>query len=149
MKLHRQSAILDVINQYDITSQKELIEKLAEFGINVTQATISRDIKELQLIKVPVENGKYKYTKGSNTKIDTSPSFNTLFKTAVININFAQNIIVLKTTSGMAQGVCVELDTMKWDGVLGTIAGDDTIFIVVSSGSRAASLTSEFKKIIM
>ena len=80
--------------------------------------------------------------------MDTQSSFKTIFKTAARSIDFAQNMIVLKTTSGMAQGVCYELDSIELDGILGTIAGDDTIFVVTSSNTKSAALVSELKKIM-
>ncbi|MBQ7521263.1 MAG: arginine repressor [Clostridia bacterium] len=149
MKSHRQAVLLEIIREYDIDTQEELLDKLREKNFNVTQATISRDINELKLIKVPVANGKYKYTVvQKDENIDTQSSFKTIFKTAVRSIDFAQNMIVLKTTSGMAQGVCYELDSIEMDGILGTIAGDDTIFVVTSSNSKSASLVAELKKIM-
>lgn len=146
MKSKRHAILLEIIQEYDIETQEELLEKLRKKHFNVTQATISRDIKELKLVKTPVGNGRYKYATGNKTGIDALSNFNTLFKTSVISVDFAQNMIVLKTTSGMAQGVCAAIDSIEWDGMLGTIAGDDTIFIVTSTSSRAASLTSELKK---
>lgn len=146
MKSRRHATLLEIIQEYDIDTQEELIEKLSQRGFTVTQATISRDIKELKLIKTPIGNGKYKYTTGNKSGIDTLSNFQNLFKTAVISVDFAQNMVVLKTTNGMAQGVCAALDSIEWDGILGTIAGDDTIFIVATSGSKAAALTSELKK---
>ena len=149
MKSHRQAVLLEIIREYDIDTQEELLDKLREKNFNVTQATISRDINELKLIKVPVGNGKYKYTVAQKDEnIDTQSSFKTIFKTAVRSIDFAQNMIVLKTTSGMAQGVCYELDSIEMDGILGTIAGDDTIFVVTSSSTKSAALVSELKKIM-
>lgn len=146
MKSKRHAILLEIIQEHDIETQEELLEKLREKNFNVTQATISRDIKELRLVKIPAGNGRYKYATGNKTGMDTLSNFNTLFKTAVISVDFAQNMIVLKTTSGMAQGVCAAIDSIEWDGMLGTIAGDDTIFIVTSTSSKAASLTSELKK---
>lgn len=146
MKSKRHAILLEIIQEHDIETQEELLEKLRERNFNVTQATVSRDIKELRLVKTPVGNGKYKYATGNKTGMDTLSNFNTVFKTAVISVDFAQNMIVLKTTSGMAQGVCAAIDSIEWDGMLGTIAGDDTIFIVTSTSSRAATLTSELKK---
>ncbi|MEF2920392.1 MAG: arginine repressor [Acutalibacteraceae bacterium] len=146
MKSRRQSALLEIIQEYDVDTQEELQEKLKERNFAVTQATISRDIKELKLVKTPVGNGKYKYITGNKTGIDSMSTFNTLFKTAVISVDFAQNMIVVKTTSGMAQGVCAALDLIEWDGMLGSIAGDDTIFIVTSTGAKAATLASELKR---
>ena len=141
MKSHRQAVLLEIIQEYDIDTQEELLDKLREKNFNVTQATVSRDINELKLIKVPMANGKYKYTVAQKDEnMDTQSSFKTIFKTAVRSIDFAQNMIVLKTTSGMAQGVCYELDSIELDGILGTIAGDDTIFVVTSSNTKSAAL---------
>ena len=149
MKSHRQAVLLEIIQEYDIDTQEELLDKLREKNFNVTQATVSRDINELKLIKVPMANGKYKYTVAQKDEnMDTQSSFKTIFKTAVRSIDFAQNMIVLKTTSGMAQGVCYELDSIELDGILGTIAGDDTIFVVTSSNTKSAALVSELKKIM-
>ena len=105
MKSKRHATLLEIIQEHDIETQEELLEKLREKNFNVTQATISRDIKELRLVKTPVGNGKYKYATGNKSGTDTLSNFNALFKTAVISVDFAQNMIVLKTTSGMAQGV--------------------------------------------
>ena len=141
MKSHRQAVLLEIIQEYDIDTQEELLDKLREKNFNVTQATVSRDINELKQIKVPIANGKYKYTVAQKDEnMDTQSSFKTIFKTAVRSIDFAQNMIVLKTTSGMAQGVCYELDSIELDGILGTIAGDDTIFVVTSSNTKSAAL---------
>lgn len=146
MKSRRHATLLEIIQEYEIDTQEELLNKLKEKNFNVTQATISRDIKELKLVKTPMGNGKYKYATGNKSGIDTFSNFITLFKTSVISVDFAQNMVVLKTTSGMAQGVCATLDSIEWDGMLGSIAGDDTIFIVTSSSGKAAALTSELKK---
>lgn len=146
MKSRRQSALLEIIQEYDIDTQEELQERLKQRDFTVTQATISRDIKELKLVKTPVGNGKYKYATGNKAVVDSLSTFNTLFKTTVISVDFAQNIIVVKTTSGMAQGVCATIDSIEWDGMLGSIAGDDTIFIVASTTAKAATLASELKR---
>lgn len=148
MKSRRQSALIDIIEKFDIDTQEELIEKLGERGFKVTQATVSRDIKELKILKIPVDENQYKYIINNNTNLEDASAFSNLFKTAVLSVDFAQNMIVLKTTSGMAQGVCVAIDNVEWDGVLGTIAGDDTIFMVTSSTSRSASLSAELKKLM-
>ena len=146
MKSRRQSALLEIIQEYDIDTQEELQERLKQRDFTVTQATISRDIKELKLVKTPVGNGKYKYATGNKAVVDSLSTFNTLFKTAVISVDLAQNIIIIKTTSGMAQGVCATIDSIEWDGMLGSIAGDDTIFIVASTTAKAATLASELKR---
>lgn len=148
MKSKRHAKMLELIQEYDIETQEELLKLLCEDGFNVTQATVSRDIKELKLVKTPVGSGKYKYSLGNKNVTDISSNFNALLKNTVLSVEFSSNIIVLKTTSGMAQGICASLDSMNWDDVLGTIAGDDTIFIVARSSNKAVTLVSELKKLI-
>lgn len=148
LKPQRHAKILEIISENDVETQEDLLNLLFKSGFNVTQATVSRDIKELKLSKAPAGNGKYKYSQGSKSSVDISSNFNTIFKSTVLSIDFAANMIVLRTVSGMAQGVCTALDSMEWDGILGTIAGDDTIFIVVRSSNKAVTLSSELKKIM-
>lgn len=148
MKSKRHAKILELIREYDIETQEELLKLLCEEGFNVTQATVSRDIKELKLVKTPVGSGKYKYSLGNKSVSDISSNFNALLKNTVLSVEFSSNIIVLKTTSGMAQGICASLDSMNWDDILGTIAGDDTIFIVARSSNKAVTLVSALKKLI-
>ena len=148
MKAKRHSKILELIQTNSIDTQEELLRLLKENGFNATQATVSRDIKELQLKKVPSKNKKYQYAiPDKNNKLEKT-DFTALFTTSVINVDFAGNMVVLKTTSGMAQGVCVALDNLKWDGIIGTIAGDDTIMIVARNNNSALELSKQFKKYI-
>ncbi|HIR03631.1 MAG: arginine repressor [Acutalibacteraceae bacterium] len=148
MKTRRHAKILELIQENAIDTQEELLRLLRLEGFNVTQATVSRDIKELRLLKTLEKNGKYKYTMGNKNDADVSRNFYTLFSATVLQVDFAGNMIVLKTASGMAQGVCAALDHMDWEGVVGTIAGDDTIFIVARSNSKAVSLATTLKKLL-
>lgn len=148
MKTQRHAKLLELIAEYNVETQEDLLEYLKQCNFKVTQATVSRDIKELKLIKTPAGNGKYKYTAGNKSTANIGNNLETLFKSTVISVDFANNMIVLKTLNGMAQGVCATLDAMEWDGIVGTIAGDDTIFIVARSNSQAITLTSELKKIM-
>lgn len=148
MKTRRHSKIIELIQENSVETQEELLGLLKKEGYDVTQATVSRDIKELKLLKTLGNNGKYRYTVAGKSGLDMSVNFHTLFKSAVINVDFAGNMIVLKTVSGMAQGICASMDSMDWDGVVGTIAGDDTIFIVTRSNNNAITLTTELKKLI-
>lgn len=148
MKTRRHGKIIELIQENSIETQEELLKHLKQAGYDVTQATVSRDIKELRLLKTLGNNGKYRYTVASKAGIDMSNNFHTLFKSSVINIDFAGNMIVLKTLSGMAQGICATMDSMDWEGIVGTIAGDDTIFIVTRSNNSAISLTTDLKKLI-
>lgn len=148
MKSRRQTKILELIKTYEINTQDDLLNKLNESGFNVTQATISRDIKELKLQKMVTSDGKYKYTAASKSTQSFTGNFNSLFSTSVTSVDSAGNMLVLKTVSGMAQGVCAALDAVGIDGVVGTIAGDDTIFVVARNDSSAATIVSMLKKLI-
>ena len=147
MKIERQTKILELIKENDIETQSELLEKLNAEGFSATQATVSRDIKELRLVKVPSSNGAYKYA-SENVSEDESQSHSYLFSTAVTNIDYAHALVVIKTKVGMAQAVCAALDSTNRAGVIGTISGDDTIFVATRSDSASSGLVSDLKKLM-
>lgn len=147
MKIQRQNKILELIRENDIETQSELLEKLNKWGFHATQATVSRDIKELKLIKVPNGNGDYKYAAESAPE-DEKRSHSYLFATAVTGIDYSHSLVVIKTKVGMAQAVCAALDSTNRAGVMGTIAGDDTIFVATRSDSASAGLVADLKKLI-
>lgn len=148
MKSGRHARILDIIAEKPIETQDELLTILKSEGYKATQATISRDIKDLRLVKTLGSDGKYRYvTAESNTK-NLQSGFSSLFGTAVVSIDRAENIVVIKTLSGMAQAICASLDSINYSSVVGTIAGDDTIFIACRSKELAAGLADELKKLI-
>ncbi len=139
MKLQRQAAIIQLINDNEIKTQDELSEMLRAAGFSATQATISRDIKELRLIKVTSHDGSAKYA--SPDKNNAKSYFTRLknvFKESVIKIDQAQNLVVLKTITGMANAAAAAMDAMEIDKVVGTIAGDDTILIILKDSNDAA-----------
>lgn len=139
MKFKRQSAIMQIISQNDIKTQEELSEKLTEMGFNTTQATISRDIKELRLIKVSSLSGGYKYSAPSQSEdAGFLPRLRTIFKECVIGIEQAQNLVVIKTITGMANAAAYAIDQLKIDNIVGTIAGDDTILVILGDNEKAA-----------
>lgn len=148
MKTRRHSRILDIITEFPIETQDELLSRLKEEGFKATQATISRDIKDLRLVKTLGGDGKYRYVSASKDSTDIRSNFSALFSTSVNSIDYAQNFVVIKTLSGMAQAVCAALDAIGYQEVLGTIAGDDTIFIVCRCAELAVNLTDELKKLI-
>ncbi len=148
MKSGRHAKILDIISEYRIETQDELLKRLKDEGYKATQATISRDIKDLRLVKTLGSDGKYRYTAGSRSSSDIRSNFAALFSSSVSSIEAAQNIVVIKTLSGMAQAVCAALDSNNFTAVVGTIAGDDTIFIACRSAQLAESLIEELKKLI-
>ena len=148
MKSRRHAKILDIITEYPIETQDELLTRLKDEGYKATQATISRDIKDLRLVKTLGSDGKYRYVSAAKNSTDIRSNFSSLFASSVNSIDFAQNIVVIKTLSGMAQAVCAALDSNDYKAVVGTIAGDDTIFIACRSSQLAVSLTEELKKLI-
>lgn len=148
MKSRRHAKILDIITEYPIETQDELLTRLKNEGYKATQATISRDIKDLRLVKTLGSDGKYRYVSASKNSTDIRSNFSSLFASSVNSIDFAQNIVVIKTLSGMAQAVCAALDSNDYKAVVGTIAGDDTIFIACRSSQLAVNLTEELKKLI-
>ena len=137
MKNARQTAILSLIEQYDIETQEELAAKLREQGIVVTQATVSRDIKELRLLKVLSSKGGYKYATADKAERGLSDRFVRMFKDSVLSISYASNIIVIKTLPGSATAAAEAIDSMRLPEILGTMAGDNTILLVVDDPANA------------
>lgn len=149
MKKQRQKAIVDLISNNVIDTQEDLQKELIKLGFEVTQATVSRDIKELRIVKTLDENGIYRYTK-NKTAADSQRSIKyfEIFAHSTESVDYALNTIVIKCHKGMAQGACAAFDELFKDGVLGTLAGDDTILVITRSESIAESLTKELKGII-
>lgn len=146
MKSDRHSRILNIINEYPIETQDELLNILKNEGYKATQATISRDIKDLRLVKTLGGDGKYRYVSSENNFQESG--FNSLIATAVRSIDNAQNIVVIKTLGGMAQAVCASIDSLSFNSVVGTIAGDDTIFVACSTTDRALGFCADIKRLI-
>lgn len=148
MKARRQALILNLINEYPISTQDELQLKLKDSGFNVTQATVSRDIKELGLLKSLSSQGRYRYTSPPKNVSDVQNNISGFFNSSVISVKPAGNILVVKTLSGMAQAVCASIDNSNLEGIAGTLAGDDTIFIVCDSPELTSSLMLRLKKLL-
>lgn len=146
MKIERHSRILEIINSYEIETQEELALELEKIGMDVTQATVSRDIKELKLIKVLSESGKYKYATIANTSAVVSDKLINIFSQTVIQIDYVQNFVVIKTLSGSASAAAEAIDSLNFDGVVGSIAGNNNIFIMTRSEEKAFSLVNKLKK---
>ena len=149
MKTRRHAMILEIINEYPVETQEELLNRLKDNGFNVTQATVSRDIKELRLLKSLSPDGKYRYTSIKKSSSDLQGNMQNFFNSSVIMIKSAQNMVVIKTMAGMANALCASIDSMDFDGLIGTIAGDDTIFIVCSDTERASTLVIDLKKVFV
>ena len=149
MKFKRQSKIIELIKRHDIETQDDLAEKLKKAGFDVTQATVSRDIKDMKLSKVLTKDGKNKYTVlASNSTDSLSERFVSIFREAVLSIDYAKNMVVLKTLDGMAMAVAASIDAMDHYQTLGCIAGDNTIFCVVKTEEIAIELVETFQNII-
>ena len=146
MKKARHELILKLIEENDISTQEELLEKLKERGIQASQATFSRDNKELRLIKQPSARGEYRYTCARNTTDDEDARFHTVFASSVISVDYAQNICVLKCHTGTAQAACAVFDEMKWHDTVGTLAGDDTIFLLCRTEAAAKNICETIAK---
>ncbi|MEF9983793.1 MAG: arginine repressor [Oscillospiraceae bacterium] len=149
MKSERHAKILQLILDHSIETQEDLLAKLHEEKIFVTQATVSRDIKELRLAKIQDSDGKYKYvTTAKDNQADISFKFHAIFTESVIEVDYAQNIIVVRCYTGMANAACASLDSIHWKGVVGSLAGDDTIFVLMKDETYAAELANQLKKIL-
>ena len=148
MKKRRQAKILEIISSDDVETQEELQEKLFSHGYEVTQATISRDIKELRLVKDLSSKGRYVYSKGKKNVENITHRAGGIFNESVISIDFALNTVVIKCFSGMANAACAAIDSMTIDSVLGTIAGDDTIFVLCRTEDAAMTFTNKMRAML-
>ena len=149
MKLDRQAMILEIIAQENIETQEQLLTRLQARGLRCTQATISRDIKQLHLIKEPVGQGVYKYAvSGNRTTLNVAAKLRTIFRECIVSIDYAQNIVVVKTMPGLANGACSALDNMDMNDIVGSLAGDDTALLVMRNTEAAELLCQEIKDML-
>ena len=149
MKSARHEKIIELIQQHDIDTQEELAARLNSAGFKVTQATVSRDIRALKMTKVAGRNGKSRYAiLEEHTPDLLSDKYARVLKEAVVSMNIGQNIIVVKTISGMAMAAAAALDSMKWPEILGCIAGDDTIICVVKTSEQAPGVVQKLSGIL-
>lgn len=149
MKYSRQSKILEIIETKDIETQDELANELRSAGFQVTQATVSRDIKEMRLIKVLTKEGRYKYASIREKEGAVNDRFLKIYRNSVISLDYAGNMIVIKTLVGSANAAAVSIDALNIKDILGTIAGDDTIFLVIKDASRVESIMNQFKSLLI
>lgn len=148
MKLERHSQIIRLINQYEIETQEELAEKLNEIGFQVTQATVSRDIRELKLTKIAKPGGKSKYAMLESVDHEMSQKYINVLKASFQSMDLAQNIMVLKTVSGMAMAAAAALEAMQFPELVGCIAGDNTIMCAMRSADEALILMEKIRKML-
>ncbi|OYD09821.1 transcriptional regulator AhrC/ArgR [Paludifilum halophilum] len=142
MKAQRHIKIREIITSLSIETQEDLVDELKKAGYNVTQATVSRDIKELHLVKVPTNNGQYKYSLPADNRFNPHQKLKRLLTEAFVGIEQSENLIVMKTMPGNAHAIAVLIDNLDWSDVLGTIAGDDTILVICSGSDRVPDIVN-------
>lgn len=149
MKALRLVKIMELIEKYEIYTQEDLLLRLREEGIETTQATISRDIKELNLVKTITEDGKYKYAVARRRpNDDLDKKYYAVFVESLVSVDYAGNMVAVRCHTGMANAACAALDTMGFEGIVGTLAGDDTIFILMRDEEQAGELTRKIEQMI-
>lgn len=149
MKSQRQAKILEIISNKDVETQEQLLAELQDSGFRGTQATISRDIKELRIVKELTSQGTYRYTTSSNELNGTfSTRLNTIFRECVVSFDYAQNLIVIRTLPGLANAAASAIDAMNMSTVVGSLAGDDTVMIVMRDMNAAASFCGEIRNLL-
>ena len=149
MKIKRQAKIMEIISAMDIETQEQLLDELQKSGFKSTQATISRDIKELRIVKELTSMGTYRYATSNKEVGGTfSARLNTIFRECVTSFDYAQNMVVIKTLPGLASAACSAIDAMNMSVVVGSLAGDDTAFLVMRDNNAAAASCAEIKKLV-
>ena len=148
MKTRRQAKILELIQRNDVETQEELSAYLVREGFQVTQATVSRDIRELKLTKIAMDNGKQKYAVITDADSGMMEKYARVLREGFISMDLAKNIVVIKTVSGMAGAVCAAIDAMKFQEVVGSIAGDDTIICIIRDDEEAIKIMKKLRKIV-
>ena len=148
MKLARHEKIIELIRQYDIDTQEELAARLNQAGFKVTQATVSRDIRALKLTKVTVKDGKSRYAILDHGSSELGDKYSRVLKDAVLSMDTGQNLVVVKTVTGMAMAVATALDAMELPGFAGCIAGDDTVMCALHSGADVEMLLNRINKVV-
>lgn len=148
MKPNRHIKILEIIANKSIETQEELAEALKEQGFSVTQATVSRDIKELRLIKVPTNDNKYRYALPETKINNISERLVRMFKESIVGFDYSDNLIVVKTLVGAANAAAAAIDSLQWKEIVGTIAGDDTILVIARSKFVVKDLLGRFKSLM-
>ena len=149
MKVNRHVKIVELVNKYDIETQEELADRLRAEGFQITQATVSRDIRDLKLTKVATDDGRQKYVVLKATENALRDKYIRILKDGFVSMDMAMNILVIKTVSGMAMAVGAAIDEMQWHEVVGCIAGDDTIMCAVRTMEDTAVVMEKIRKIVL
>ncbi|MBD2861421.1 MULTISPECIES: transcriptional regulator AhrC/ArgR [Paenibacillus] len=145
MKAQRHFKIREIITGKEIETQDDLVKEMGLAGYQVTQATVSRDIKEMQLIKVPLEDGRYKYSMPAEQKINPLPRLKRALHDHFVHIDYAENLVVMKCMPGTANTLGALIDSLEWSEIMGTICGDDTILIICRTKSQSGKVVNQFK----
>lgn len=148
MKTNRQSKIIEIIQKNEVETQDELSALLEKDGFRVTQATVSRDIRELKLTKIPTAGGKQKYAVITDAPENLSKKYERVLREGFLSMDMAQNILVIKTVSGMASAVCAAIDAMKMREIVGSIAGDDTIMCAIRTVDDTYAVMKKIRRIV-
>lgn len=148
MKRNRQEKLLELISRYEIDTQDELIARLRECGYDVTQATVSRDIRDLKIVKMMTRKGSYRYVLPKQANEGASPKFSTALIDSIVHVDSACNIVVIKTYPGLANAVAVGIDHMNFSQILGCVAGDDTIMIATRDYDSAATICERLHELL-
>ena len=148
MKTRRQAKILELIQQNNVEPQEELSAYLEREGYQVTHATVSRDIRELKLTKIATDNGRQKYAVIADADIGMLEKYARVLREGYVSMDIAQNILVIKTVSGMASAVCAAIDAMKMNEVVGSIAGDDTLICIIRTNDDAVMTMKKLRKLV-
>ena len=146
MKRDRQNAIVQIINTHNIETQEEVLEKLKEEGYDTTQATVSRDIRRLGITKISFGDGRNKYCVSSEFISQEKESYRQVLSSGLVTIDYSENIIVVKTVSGMAMAVGAAIDAIDINGIMGCIAGDDTLFLAIKHKNQADDIVAQIRR---
>ncbi len=149
MKVNRHAKIVELVNKHNIETQEELADRLREEGFQITQATVSRDIRDLKLTKVPTDEGRQKYVVLKATENALREKYIRIMKDGFISMDMAMNILVIKTVSGMAMAVGAAIDEMNWHEVVGCIAGDDTVMCAIRTVEDTENVMGKIRKIVL
>lgn len=148
MKRNRQEKLLELISRYEIDTQDELIARLRECGYDVTQATVSRDIRDLKIVKMMTRKGIYRYVLPKQAAEGSAPKFSTALIDSIVHVDHACNIVVIKTYPGLANAVAVGIDRMNFPQIMGCVAGDDTIMIATRDYESAATISERLHELL-
>ena len=149
MKINRHAKIYEIINKYNIETQEELADLLNQQGYKVTQATVSRDIRDLKLTKVQTKEGRQKYVALKTTQSELAEKYARILKDGFVSMDSAMNILVIKTVSGMAMAVAAAIDEIGWTEIVGSIAGDDTVMCAIRTLEDVSAVMDKMRKVVL